>query len=87
MCSFLPFSLCSLFFIIGLVKLLPPSSEFPVPKNELVQRFNVNYLGCVPVAKPIGKERFGKDAFQSHFSITPSFLPLTLSTAPLSVVG
>ncbi|XP_012684328.1 amyloid-beta A4 precursor protein-binding family B member 1 isoform X2 [Clupea harengus] len=35
--------------------------EFPVPKNELVQRFNVNYLGNVPVAKPVGKERLGMD--------------------------
>ncbi|XP_016118633.1 amyloid beta A4 precursor protein-binding family B member 1-like [Sinocyclocheilus grahami] len=29
-------------------------SEFPAPKNELVQRFQVRYLGRVPVTKPAG---------------------------------
>ncbi|KAL2096079.1 hypothetical protein ACEWY4_008227 [Coilia grayii] len=38
--------------------------EFPVPKNELVQRFHVNYLGCVPVAKPIGMDTIN-DALQA----------------------
>ncbi|XP_035290104.1 amyloid-beta A4 precursor protein-binding family B member 1-like isoform X3 [Anguilla anguilla] len=38
-----------------------PFQEFPAPKNELVQRFQVRYLGNVPVAKPVGKERFGVD--------------------------
>lgn len=32
--------------------------EFPAPKNELVQRFQVRYLGNVAVAKPVGKEHF-----------------------------
>ncbi|MFT7818407.1 amyloid beta A4 precursor protein-binding family B member 1 isoform X2 [Arapaima gigas] len=31
-----------------------PFQEFPAPKNELVQRFQVRYLGNVPVAKPVG---------------------------------
>ena len=31
-----------------------PSAEFPTPKTELVQRFQVLYLGMMPVAKPIG---------------------------------
>ncbi|KAG7484383.1 hypothetical protein MATL_G00049010 [Megalops atlanticus] len=38
-----------------------PFQEFPAPKNELVQRFQVRYLGNVPVAKPVGKECFGMD--------------------------
>ncbi|KAJ8402302.1 hypothetical protein AAFF_G00371670 [Aldrovandia affinis] len=38
-----------------------PFQEFPAPKNELVQRFQVRYLGNVPVAKPVGKEGFGVD--------------------------
>ncbi|XP_036392562.1 amyloid-beta A4 precursor protein-binding family B member 1-like isoform X2 [Megalops cyprinoides] len=38
-----------------------PVQEFPAPKNELVQRFHVRYLGNVPVAKPVGKEHFGMD--------------------------
>ncbi|XP_057176480.1 amyloid beta precursor protein binding family B member 1 [Triplophysa rosa] len=30
--------------------------EFPVPKNEHVQRFHVRYLSCVAVAKPVGMD-------------------------------
>uniref|UniRef100_A0A8C2CNG0 Amyloid beta (A4) precursor protein-binding, family B, member 1 (Fe65) n=1 Tax=Cyprinus carpio TaxID=7962 RepID=A0A8C2CNG0_CYPCA len=33
-----------------------PFQEFPVPKNELVQRFQVRYLGRVPVTKPAGMD-------------------------------
>uniref|UniRef100_A0AAY5K5B4 Amyloid beta (A4) precursor protein-binding, family B, member 1 (Fe65) n=1 Tax=Esox lucius TaxID=8010 RepID=A0AAY5K5B4_ESOLU len=33
-----------------------PFQEFPAPKNELVQRFQVRYLGNVPVAKPVGMD-------------------------------
>ncbi|XP_034714191.1 amyloid-beta A4 precursor protein-binding family B member 2-like isoform X4 [Etheostoma cragini] len=31
-----------------------PLQEFPTPKTELVQKFQVLYLGMVPVARPIG---------------------------------
>lgn len=31
-----------------------PTVEFPAPKNELVQKFQVYYLGNVPVTKPVG---------------------------------
>ncbi|KAJ4945165.1 hypothetical protein JOQ06_013701, partial [Pogonophryne albipinna] len=34
---------------------LPLQAEFPTPKTELVQRFQVLYLGMVPVARPIGE--------------------------------
>lgn len=30
------------------------SAEFPTPKTELVQKFQVLYLGMMPVARPIG---------------------------------
>ncbi|XP_034714181.1 amyloid-beta A4 precursor protein-binding family B member 2-like isoform X3 [Etheostoma cragini] len=33
---------------------LPLQAEFPTPKTELVQKFQVLYLGMVPVARPIG---------------------------------
>ncbi|XP_032401414.1 amyloid-beta A4 precursor protein-binding family B member 1 isoform X1 [Xiphophorus hellerii] len=33
-----------------------PVEEFPAPKNELFQRFHVYYLGCIPVARPVGME-------------------------------
>ncbi|KAJ8392103.1 hypothetical protein AAFF_G00079090 [Aldrovandia affinis] len=38
-----------------------PVQEFPAPKNELVQRFHVRYLGNTLVAKPVGKGRFGME--------------------------
>eukprot|EP00064_Thunnus_orientalis_P010916 superscaffoldBa00001522_g10945 len=31
-------------------------TEFPAPKNELFQRFNVYYLGSGPVVKPVGMD-------------------------------
>ncbi|TSS11539.1 Amyloid-beta A4 precursor protein-binding family B member 1 [Bagarius yarrelli] len=33
-----------------------PVQEFPAPKNELVQRFQVRYLGNVAVEKPVGMD-------------------------------
>ncbi|XP_071359775.1 amyloid beta precursor protein binding family B member 2 isoform X2 [Trachinotus anak] len=32
-----------------------PLQEFPTPKTELVQKFQVLYLGMMPVARPIGR--------------------------------
>ncbi|KAJ8256480.1 hypothetical protein COCON_G00186320 [Conger conger] len=33
-----------------------PVQEFPAPKNELVQRFHVRYLGNMRVTKPVGMD-------------------------------
>ncbi|XP_047433830.1 amyloid beta precursor protein binding family B member 2 isoform X2 [Mugil cephalus] len=33
-----------------------PLQEFPTPKTELVQKFQVYYLGMLPVARPIGMD-------------------------------
>ncbi|XP_036956547.1 amyloid-beta A4 precursor protein-binding family B member 2 isoform X4 [Acanthopagrus latus] len=33
-----------------------PLQEFPTPKTELVQKFQVFYLGMLPVARPIGMD-------------------------------
>ncbi|XP_057700464.1 amyloid beta precursor protein binding family B member 2 isoform X3 [Corythoichthys intestinalis] len=33
-----------------------PLQEFPTPKSELVQKFQVLYLGMMPVARPIGMD-------------------------------
>lgn len=33
-----------------------PLQEFPTPKKELVQKFQVLYLGMLPVARPIGMD-------------------------------
>ncbi|XP_029353229.1 amyloid-beta A4 precursor protein-binding family B member 2 isoform X4 [Echeneis naucrates] len=35
---------------------LPLQAEFPTPKTELVQKFQVHYLGMMPVARPIGMD-------------------------------
>ncbi|KAM4706853.1 amyloid beta precursor protein binding family B member 2 isoform 2-T3 [Discoglossus pictus] len=35
---------------------VPLQVDFPTPKTELVQKFHVQYLGMVPVAKPIGMD-------------------------------
>ncbi|XP_077197175.1 amyloid beta precursor protein binding family B member 1 [Paroedura picta] len=35
---------------------IPFQVEFPAPKSELVQKFQVSYLGSVPVAKPVGMD-------------------------------
>ncbi|KAM6144707.1 LOW QUALITY PROTEIN: amyloid beta precursor protein binding family B member 1 [Phoenicopterus ruber ruber] len=35
---------------------IPFQVEFPAPKSEVVQKFPVCYLGCVPVAKPGGMD-------------------------------
>ncbi|XP_043548317.1 amyloid-beta A4 precursor protein-binding family B member 2 isoform X3 [Chiloscyllium plagiosum] len=35
---------------------VPLQVDFPTPKTELVQKFHVQYLGMLPVAKPLGIE-------------------------------
>ncbi|NWV76041.1 APBB1 protein, partial [Dasyornis broadbenti] len=39
---------------LGVSDSASPTVEFPAAKSEVVQRFPVCYLGCVPVAKPVG---------------------------------
>ncbi|KAJ7414487.1 Amyloid beta A4 precursor protein-binding family B member 2 [Willisornis vidua] len=35
---------------------VPLQVDFPTPKTELVQKFHVQYLGMLPVAKPVGMD-------------------------------
>uniref|UniRef100_A0A8C8RXS1 PID domain-containing protein n=1 Tax=Pelusios castaneus TaxID=367368 RepID=A0A8C8RXS1_9SAUR len=35
---------------------IPFQVQFPAPKTELVQKFQVSYLGSVPVARPVGMD-------------------------------
>ncbi|KAJ7319933.1 hypothetical protein JRQ81_019444 [Phrynocephalus forsythii] len=63
--------------------------DFPVPKSESVQRFQVYYLGSVSVARPVGMEVINgalelalatgsKDQWTpTHFSVAPATLTLT----------
>ncbi|XP_028818538.1 amyloid-beta A4 precursor protein-binding family B member 1-like [Denticeps clupeoides] len=61
--------------------------EFPVPKNELVQRFHVNYLGNVPVTKPIGMDTINEalqtalDSKEKHewVAVSVNVAPATLT--------
>ncbi|XP_050787554.1 amyloid beta precursor protein binding family B member 1 isoform X2 [Gopherus flavomarginatus] len=39
----------------GMVE-IPFQVEFPAPRTELVQRFQVSYLGSAPVARPVGMD-------------------------------
>ncbi|XP_078393000.1 amyloid beta precursor protein binding family B member 2-like, partial [Cetorhinus maximus] len=39
---------------------VPFQVEFPVPKSELVQRFQVLYLGNIPVTKPVDTRHFSR---------------------------
>ncbi|XP_054544318.1 amyloid beta precursor protein binding family B member 2 isoform X6 [Talpa occidentalis] len=46
------------------VNLDVPLQDFPTPKTELVQKFHVQYLGMLPVDKPVGMDTLN-DAIES----------------------
>lgn len=56
-----------------------PAVEFPAPKNELVQKFQVYYLGNVPVAKPVGMYVF----HPGTTILIPKLLPTLCLPTPL----
>ncbi|XP_042620664.1 amyloid-beta A4 precursor protein-binding family B member 1-like isoform X1 [Cyprinus carpio] len=67
-----------------------PFQEFPVPKNELVQRFQVRYLGRVPVTKPAGMDVInvaletalnGKDKDWTPVTVNVASATLTILTS------
>nr|XP_029517727.1 amyloid-beta A4 precursor protein-binding family B member 2-like isoform X1 [Oncorhynchus nerka] len=66
-----------------------PLQEFPVPKTELVQKFNVNYLGMTSVSRPIGKRSMDiiNGAIESLVSSTgkEDWTPVILSVADATV--
>uniref|UniRef100_A0A8C1A186 Amyloid-beta A4 precursor protein-binding family B member 1 n=1 Tax=Cyprinus carpio carpio TaxID=630221 RepID=A0A8C1A186_CYPCA len=68
----------------------PSFSKFPVPKNELVQRFQVRYLGRVPVTKPAGMDVInvaletalnGKDKDWTPVTVNVASATLTILTS------
>lgn len=62
-----------------------PIVEFPAPKNELVQKFQVYYLGNVPVAKPVGMcVLLYPGAATLILKLCPYPLPSNTSTRPSS---
>ncbi|KAH0506367.1 Amyloid beta A4 precursor protein-binding family B member 1 [Microtus ochrogaster] len=65
---------------------VPFQVEFPVPKNELVQKFQVYYLGNVPVAKPVGVDVIN-GALESVLSSSSreQWTPSHVSVAPATL--
>ncbi|CAB1316197.1 unnamed protein product [Coregonus sp. 'balchen'] len=57
-----------------------PFQEFPAPKNELVQRFQVCYLGNVPVAKPVAMNSKDKEEW-TPVTVNVASATLTIITA------
>ncbi|KAG8522919.1 Amyloid-beta A4 precursor protein-binding family B member 1 [Galemys pyrenaicus] len=65
---------------------VPFQVEFPAPKNELVQKFQVYYLGSVPVAKPVGVDVIN-GALESVLSSSSreQWTPSHVSVAPATL--
>ncbi|XP_074848761.1 amyloid beta precursor protein binding family B member 2 isoform X4 [Carettochelys insculpta] len=68
--------------------LLHPSMfvDFPTPKTELVQKFHVQYLGMLPVAKPVGMDTLN-NAIESLMasSSKDKWMPVTMNVADATV--
>uniref|UniRef100_A0A674N2W2 Amyloid beta protein binding family B member 2 n=1 Tax=Takifugu rubripes TaxID=31033 RepID=A0A674N2W2_TAKRU len=65
---------------------LPLQAEFPTPKTELVQKFQVLYLGMMPVVRPIGMDILN-GAIESLISSSnkEDWTPVALSVADATV--
>ncbi|KAM8843068.1 amyloid beta precursor protein binding family B member 2 [Synchiropus picturatus] len=63
-----------------------PLQEFPTPKTELVQKFQVLYLGMLPVARPIGMDILNGaiDSLRSS-SCRDEWTPVALNVADATV--
>ncbi|KAE8628368.1 hypothetical protein XENTR_v10007484 [Xenopus tropicalis] len=64
---------------------IPFQVEFPAPKNELVQRFQVFYLGNVPVTKPAGMEVINKMLQTALARSKADWIPVTVNVAAATV--
>ncbi|XP_028321311.1 amyloid-beta A4 precursor protein-binding family B member 1 isoform X2 [Gouania willdenowi] len=63
-----------------------PVEEFPAPKNELFQRFHVYYLGCEPVARPVGMDVLN-DALEAAVNTKDKkdWIPVSVNVAPATL--
>ncbi|XP_015267382.1 PREDICTED: amyloid beta A4 precursor protein-binding family B member 2 isoform X3 [Gekko japonicus] len=63
-----------------------PLQDFPTPKTELVQKFHVQYLGMVPVTKPVGMDTLNS-AIESLIdsSSREDWMPVTMNVADATV--
>lgn len=65
---------------------VPLQVDFPTPKTELVQKFHVQYLGMLPVAKPVGMDTLN-GAIESLMdsSSREDWMPVTMNVADATV--
>nr|XP_021125104.2 amyloid-beta A4 precursor protein-binding family B member 2 isoform X14 [Anas platyrhynchos] len=65
---------------------VPLQVDFPTPKTELVQKFHVQYLGMLPVAKPVGMDTLNS-AIESLMasSSQEDWMPVTMNVADATV--
>ncbi|XP_061441490.1 amyloid beta precursor protein binding family B member 2 isoform X7 [Rhineura floridana] len=65
---------------------VPLQVDFPTPKTELVQKFHVQYLGMLPVAKPVGMDTLN-GAIESLIgsSSREDWMPVTMNVADATV--
>ncbi|XP_042323203.1 amyloid-beta A4 precursor protein-binding family B member 2 isoform X7 [Sceloporus undulatus] len=68
------------------VTLEVPLQDFPTPKTELVQKFHVQYLGMLPVARPVGMDTLN-GAIESLMSSSgrEDWMPVTMNVADATV--
>ncbi|OCT96316.1 hypothetical protein XELAEV_18013992mg [Xenopus laevis] len=64
---------------------IPFQVEFPAPKNDLVQRFQVFYLGNVAVAKPVGMEVINNTLQTALSRCKAEWIPVTVNVASATV--
>ncbi|XP_075054551.1 amyloid beta precursor protein binding family B member 1 isoform X2 [Mixophyes fleayi] len=62
-----------------------PFQEFPAPKNELVQRFQVYYLGNVPVNKPVGMDVINRTLQTALSTDRSNWIPVNVNVASATV--
>uniref|UniRef100_A0AAR2LNH7 Amyloid beta (A4) precursor protein-binding, family B, member 2b n=1 Tax=Pygocentrus nattereri TaxID=42514 RepID=A0AAR2LNH7_PYGNA len=65
---------------------VPLQAEFPTPKTELVQKFQVLYMGMMPVARPIGMDTLNSavDSLITS-SVRDEWTPVMLNVADATV--
>ncbi|XP_056407294.1 amyloid beta precursor protein binding family B member 1 [Hyla sarda] len=64
---------------------VPFQVEFPAPKNELVQGFQVFYLGNVSVAKPVGMDVINNTLLTAVNTDRTNWTPVTVNVASATV--
>ncbi|XP_030419515.1 amyloid-beta A4 precursor protein-binding family B member 2 isoform X5 [Gopherus evgoodei] len=65
---------------------VPLQVDFPTPKTELVQKFHVQYLGMLPVVKPVGMDTLNSaiENLMASFS-KEEWMPVTMNVADATV--